>query len=769
MERDRIADVWGSRTPYGPGQPWPQRVDRFLAPGVPESSVAWHQSACVLCSNGCGVDVAVRDGRIVGVRGRAEDRVNHGRLGPKGTYGWQANHSPDRLTTPLVRRGSGLDPATWDEAMGLVVARSREVLDRIGPLGMAFYNSGQLFLEDYYTLGVLARAGIGTPHVDGNTRLCTATSDFALKESFGSDGAPGSLADFDLCDTLFAVGHNIPETHTVLWARVLDRLEGPQAPRLVVVDPRRTRIAEAAQVHLAIRPGTNVALLNGIQHELLRRGAIDEAFVAAHTVGLERLERVVAEYPPQVVASICDIPAADVSAAAEVIGAADRLVSTCLQGVYQSNQATAAACQVNNITLLRGMIGRPGCTVFQMNGQPTAQNTRETGANGDFVGMRNWQNPAHVAELARLWNVDEDRIPSWGPPTHVMQMLRYAEQGSIAFLWVCGTNPAVSLPNLHRIRSILAQERLFLVVTDAFPTETTALADVVLPAAIWGEKLGTFTNHDRTVHLSEHAVQPPGEARTDLAIFLDYARRLGLVDRDGGPLLPWATPEECFDAFKEVTRGRPCDYSGLTYAALRGSGGIQWPCTESSPAGTDRLYTDSHFHTETDYTEDYGHELTTGAAHERKDHLAIGANGRAILHAVPYVPSHEQPDEQRPLLFVSGRTAYQFHTRTKTGRAPQLQQAAPGPWVELSPQDASRYGIAEGDLVRVESARGHLVAPARLCGHRAGVVFAPFHYGYWDNKGESPTAANELTMAAWDPVSKQPTVKLAAVSIEKVG
>lgn len=778
MTTDRIRDIWGPRTPHPPQKPWPIRVDQYLDEGIDGSQVEWHQSACVLCSNGCGMDIGVVNGQMVGVRGRENDRVNHGRLGPKGLFGWQANRSPDRLTTPLVRRDGVLQPASWDEAMGLVVERSREVLRDHGPLGMGFFTSGQLFLEDYYTLGLIVRGGLGTPHLDANTRLCTATSDAALKETFGTDGDPGSIEDFDLCDTLFLVGHNMAETHTVLWARVLDRLEGSEPPRLVVVDPRRTTVAQHAEVHLAIRPGTNLPLLNGILAALIRNGTIDTDFVAAHTVGFERLAEVVTAYDPETVAAICGVPAADIERAARVIGEASHLVSTCLQGVYQSHEATASACQVNNIALLRGMIGKPGCTVFQLNGQPTAQNTREAGADGDLVAMRNWQNPDHVADLARLWNVEPSRIPSWSPPTHVMQMMRHVEDGSIRFLWVSGTNPADSLPELHRIRSILSQERLSLVVSDAFLTETAALADVVLPAALWGEKVGTYTNHDRTVHLSERAVQPPGEAKPDMEIFLSYAAGLGLQDRDGQPLVKWRTPEECFDAFKEVTRGRPCDYSGLSYDRLRGSSGIQWPCTAEVPDGTARLYTDHRFNTDTAYCEDYGHDLTTGAAHERKDHADLGAAGRAILKAAHHHPPHEPPSDERPFLFTSGRTAYHFHTRTKTGRAPQLQQAAPTPWVELCADDAEALGIADGDIVRVESARGRIEAPARLTGSRHGVVFAPFHYGYWDRMDDTtsstgaeerhPTAANELTITAWDPVSKQPQVKLAAVSVEKV-
>ena len=294
----RIADIWGARTPFAPGEEWTVRVDTLLEPDVDEKQVSWVPSACVLCSNGCGLDIAVHDGRIVGVRGRAGDRVNRGRLGPKGLHGWRANNAPDRLTTPLVRRGGALEPAAWEEAMELVVGQSRRVLDERGPLGMGFYNSGQLFLEDYYTLAVMVRGGIGTPHLDGNTRLCTATADAALKESFGSDGDPGSLTDIDLCDTLLLVGHNVAETQTVLWARILDRLAGSAPPRLVVVDPRRTKVAQRATVHLPIKSGTNLALLNAIEHELIANERIDVDFVNAHTVGFERLAQTVAELHP---------------------------------------------------------------------------------------------------------------------------------------------------------------------------------------------------------------------------------------------------------------------------------------------------------------------------------------------------------------------------------------------------------------------------------------------------------------------------------------
>ena len=766
---DRIAEPWGTSTPYAPvdgRSEWPVRVDRHISVKADEVE-QWVQSACVLCSNGCAVDIAVSSGRMVGVRGRAVDRVNHGRLGPKGLFAWQATNSTDRLQKPWIRRGGRLVEASWNEAMDLVVEQSRRVMREIGGLGMGFYTSGQLMLEEYYTLGVIGKAGLGTPHMDGNTRLCTATAAAALKESFGSDGQPGSYTDIDHCDAICLWGHNIAETQTVLWTRMLDRLQGTLRPRLVVVDPRRTVPATMADVHLPVRSGTNLALMNALLHELIRSGNIDRTYVDAHCIGFERLDAQVKAWTPERAASICEVPADDIRAAARIIGEARALFSTVLQGFYQSNQATAAAVQVNNIHLLRGMLGRPGCGILQMNGQPTAQNTRESGANGDLPAFRNWDNKEHVGELARLWNVDPMVIPHWSPPTNSMQIWRYAEQGSIRFLWISGTNPAVSLPELARVRRILAKDDLFVVVQDAFMMETAALADVVLPAAIWGEKTGTFTNVDRTVHLAQKAVEPPGEARSDLDIFLDYARRMDLRDQNGQPLIKWDDPESTFEAWKACSKGRICDYSAMSYDKLRGGSGIQWPCTDASPEGTERIYTDGHFNTDPDLAETWGHDLETGAVVDEADYRAMAPAGRAFLKAAEYHPPPEEPDADFPLFLTTGRTVFHFHTRTKTARSPQLNGAAPNAWVEISPADAERMGISEGDLVRVSSRRGAVQVEARVSGVRPGVVFIPFHYGYFDFDGK-PRAANELTLTEWDAVSKQPYFKFAAVRVELV-
>ncbi len=449
--RDAIADIFGMRTPYTGDEQWPERVDERTT----EAPERWVQSACVLCSNGCGLDIGVKDGGIVGVRGRAVDIANRGRLGPKGLHGWEANSSADRLLQPQIREGGRMRTASWDEAMELIVRRTRDIRDASSASAIGFYTSGQLFLEEYYTLAVLGKAGLGTPHMDGNTRLCTATAAAALKETFGCDGQPGCLADVDSADCLLMVGHNAAATDTVLWMRVLDRLAGARPPRLVVIDPRRTPAAERA-----------------------------------------------------------------------------------------------------------------------------------------------WDNPRHIEELARLWNVDIHTIPHWAPPTHAMEIFHLAEIGSIRMLWIQATNPAVSLPNLARVRATLERSDLFVVVQDAFLTETARLADVVLPTALWGEKTGTFTNTDRTVHISHKAVDPPGEARPDFEIFLDFARRMDFHDKDGAPLIKWRTPGECFEAWKECSRGRPCDYTGLSYDRLSAGSGLRWPCNDANPEGAARLYGDHLFPTD---------------------------------------------------------------------------------------------------------------------------------------------------------------------------
>ncbi len=590
-----------------------------------------------------------------------------------------------------------------------------------------------------------------------------------MRETFGADGQPASYADLDVADCLFLVGHNMAETQTVLWSRLLDRRRGSKPPKLIVVDPRTTETAREADVHLAPRLGTNVALLNGLMRLIVEAGRIDEKFIAEHTVGFEKLKRIVSEYPLERVEKITGVPGALLQEAASLLGSAEALVSTALQGVYQSHQATAAAVQVNNLNLIRGMIGKPGCGVFQMNGQPTAQNNRETGADGEYPGFLNWQNPEHMKRLAEGWNVEPERIPHWSQPTHAMELFRLAETGSIRMLWIAGTNPAVSLPELHRIRKILTQASLFVVVNDAFMTETAQLADAVLPVALWGEKTGTFTNADRTVHLSLKAVEPPGQARSDFDIWVEFAKRMDFRDRDGAPLVKWTTPEEAYDAWRRFSAGTLCDYSRLSYRKLAEGSGVQWPCRDGAADGTPRLYSDHRFPTSARECEAYGHDLETGARVPKEHYEANDPAGRALLKPADYLEPHEAPDAKYPFWLTTGRVKYHWHTRTKTGRAAELQAAAPEPFVELSAEDARRLEIRDGELLDVVSRRGTVRAAARVGNILPGHVFIPFHYGYWDKNKTFMRAANELTLSEWDPVSKQPMFKYAAVQVHKAG
>lgn len=661
-------------------------------------------------------------------------------------HAWTTNNHPDRLQYPMIRKDGKLVRASWDEAMDLIVSKSKEIRERMTSHGIGFYTSGQLFLEEYYALAMIGKGGLSTLHMDGNTRLCTATAAAAMRESFGSDAQPGSYTDVDTTDCLFMVGHNVSATQTVLWTRMLDRLAGPNPPKLIVVDPRKSNTAKEATVHLAPRIGTNMAVLNGIQHLLFKNGWINEDYCKKHVVGLEELRQKVEKYTPELVEEYSNVPAKLLIEAAEIIGTTKSMLSTALQGVYQSNQATASACQVNNINLIRGLIGKPGCGVFQMNGQPTAQNNRETGCDGEFPGFRNNENKAQMQEIADIWDIDLERVPAWGQPTHIQSMLNFIEQGTIEMFWISGTNPLVSLPNLPRVRELLTKPSLFVVAQDIFMTETASVADVVLPAAQWGEKTGCFTNVDRTVHLSYKAVEPPGEAKSDLQIFLDYGKRMDFRNKHGGPLMPWTTPEEVFNEWRKMSKGRPCDYSGMSYELLTGGSGIQWPCNERYPLGKERLFDDGIFFTDIKVAQTFGHDMETGASLTEKEYVNLSPGGRAILKCADYIPALDPCDDEYPLQLSTGRRVYQFHTRTKTGRAKALRDVAPEAKVELNAVDAEKLGIQDGDQVIVKSRRGVVQLPCMISKIAPGQTFIPFHFGYWDKaKGSAAQAANELT------------------------
>lgn len=736
------------------------RVDSNL--GIQGEPDAWVHSACILCSNGCGLDIAVTDGRIAGVRGNPKHPVNFGHLGPKGEHGWRANNSKRRGTTPMIRRtkNGALQPVSWPEAMEFFVDQFRDAW-RQGHENLSCYNSGQLTLEELYTLGKLWRGGLQSSNIDGNTRLCTATSATGLMANFGADGPVASYVDVDQADLLCLYGHNVAEAQTVLWERML-AAKRRRGTRIMVVDPRRTpTVRQGADLHLQLRPGTNVALMNGIIHLLIAQGWIDRNFIAEHTVGFEELDAVTREYTPERATDICDVSTNDLLTAAEWIGTTPRMVSTVLQGFYQSVEATASSSLVNTVHLLTGAIGKPGAGPLLMAGQPSAMNNRETGAGGSYPAYRNPHNEMQMRDLCTRWNLNFDEFHH-EVPKDILQMMEIAERGEIEFMWVIGTNPLVSLPDQNRTERIL--RRLFLVVQDPFfDAETVDLADIYFPTAMWGEKSGCITNADRSVNLLLKAVDPPGEARSDFDIVVDVANRLEFKDRDGAPLISFREPKDAFEEWRAISKGRPCDYSRMTYDLILEMGAVRWPCNEQHPHGTERLYEDLKFWTGIDQCESYGVDFLTGRKTTRDEYAAIDPEGKAFLRAVHWRRMPNSPSAEYPFLLNTGRVVYHFHTRTKTARSAALNERAPHPYVEIHPDDAARLEIRLGDLVEITSPNGRWEGLAMVVDTvRQGEVFVPFHYGH------GAQSANQHTWYARDPVSKQPQLKSSPVAVRRL-
>jgi anaerobic selenocysteine-containing dehydrogenase len=439
-------------------------------------------------------------------------------------------------------------------------------------------------------------------------------------------------------------------------------------------------------------------------------------------------------------------------------------VTTCLQGVYQSNQATATACTVNSMHLIMGKIGKPGSAPFQFAGQPSSMNTRETGADGTYPAYRNWEDVNHMRDLASRCNVPVELLGK--KPVSAPEIFELVEKGFVKVLWVTCTNPAVSMTD--RMRQLRSMAGTFVIVQDAFVnTETAQFADVILPAAMWGEKTGCMTNAERRCNLLLKAVEPPGEARSDLEIFLDFAKRMNLRDKSGNPLLQYDDPEGAFNEWREISRGTIPDYSAMTYAKLLERNGIQWPCTDANPDGTTRLYKVPEFPTKWQVSEVYEKDLETGHEHTQWEYRnKRDPKGRAVLIATDYREPAEAPDREYPFTAISGRQVYHWHTRTRTMKAPELNMAAPGVFVSIHRADAKKLGIRDGDIVRVTSRRACVEAPARV-GEvvSRGTVFVPFHYG----RLEKNEAANNLMPFTHDPVSKQPVQKSAAVKVERIG
>ena len=688
----------------------------------------WVSTTCGYCSVGCGMFIGVKDGRAVSVRGNFDHPVNHGKLCPKGLSEHYTLEASSRARYPLLRNKRGkLARVGWDEALAVMAEEFRAVQEKYGRDALGVVSTGQLVTEEFYALGKLVQLGLGTKNFDGNTTLCMASAVSGYKRSFGSDGPPGAYEDLTQADVIFLIGANVADNHPILC----QYLEANPGMTLIVADPRVTKTAMLADIYLPLKPRSDIALLNGMIHLLIENGLIDREYIAAHTTGFEQLEESVRNYTPESVSQLTGLTPEQICRTALIYGQAKAPFIGWTMGVNHSTKGTETVNVINNLALITGKVGKPGASPFSITGQCNAMGTREAGFTSSLPGYRKFESLADREELAALWGIDAERIPTsrgWAYP----DIIEGAVAKKIRALWVIATNPIVSFPNLAVLQQSLDGLK-FLVVQDGFhPTPTSEVADMVLPAAIWGEKEGTYTNSERRVSKVNRAVNPPGEARADFDIFLDLAKKIGCYDE----LFPgWTWPNDAFEEWKRVSAGRLCDYSGLDYGLIERHGGIQWPY----PAGaaqvkTTRLYADGRFSTE---------------------------DGKARLLPVEWEPFPEQPNNDFPFVLNTGRTVEHWHTRTKTGKVAILERLSPNAWLEMNPRDARSLRLKPHDSVDVVSSRGRvrgvelrvteIIAP--------GQVFMPFHY---------PEAnVNQVTQSAFDPISREPNYKQCAVRIER--
>jgi assimilatory nitrate reductase catalytic subunit len=708
------------------------------------------KTTCCYCGVGCGVIVQTDGEQIVGVRGDPEHPANFGRLCTKGsTLHLTARPALQLQTRALypemrVTRDAQRKRSSWDATLDFVAAKFAETIVRHGPDSVAFYVSGQLLTEDYYVFNKLSKGLVGTNNIDTNSRLCMSSAVAGYKQTLGADAPPACYEDIDHADVIFIVGSNMAYAHPVLYRRIEDARGKKPALKVIVADPRRTDTAREADLFLPILPGTDVALFNGMLHICLWEDLIAPDYIAAHTEGFGELKRTVREYTPKFVAQTCGISEEDLVTAARWFGHAGAALSLYCQGLNQSSSGTAKNAALINLHLATHQIGKPGAGPFSLTGQPNAMGGREVGGMANLLSAhRDLANPDHRAEVARLWGVDQ--VPS-RPGKTAVEMFEAIRDGEIKIVWIACTNPAHSLPDQTLVREALKAAELVIVQESCRTTATVGYADVLLPATTWSEKDGTVTNSERRITRVRPVLPGPAATRHDCQIVIDFARRLESLMGRSETMFPYRTVKEIWNEHRESTRGRDLDITGLSYAILEQQGPQQWPYPEGAVAGKRRLYEDGIFPT---------------------------ASGRARFVNTEYKPVAEPVDARFPFRLTTGRLRDQWHGMSRTGMVAQLFSHQPEPAVMLAQADMARRQIANGDLVHVTSRRGSQILAASASDEmRPGQAFIGMHWGdeYLSGRGhagEGSFGVNAVTLAALDPVSKQPELKHAAVKILK--
>jgi anaerobic selenocysteine-containing dehydrogenase len=708
-----------ARVGFGLGQ-LPNRL-------VPDATTT---SVCGFCSTGCGLTIHLKQGRAINLSPARQYPVNLGTACPKGWEALAPLEASDRAKMPLLRNERNqLTEVSWRAALETFTRRMQEILRRHGPESVAFIGTGQTTTEELALLGALTKFGMGLIHGDANTRQCMATSVVAYKQSFGFDAPPYTYRDFEESDVIVLWGSNLCIAHPIMWERVC---RNPHRPEIIVVDPRKTETASAATQHVPLKPKSDLTLLYGLARLLIEAGAVDREFVERHTSGFEAFAAHVADYDLERVARVTELSAATIERMADAIRRGKRVSFWWTMGVNQSHEAVLVAQGLINLALITGNIGRPGTGANSITGQCNAMGSRLFSNTTSLMGGHDLENPEHRKKVARVLDIDAERIPK-KPSLAYDQIMESVLSGKIKALWVIGTNTAHSWINQADALTLL--DRLeFLVVQDMyFSTETARRAHLVLPAAGWGEKEGTFINSERRIGRVKKVARAPGQALADFYIFKLIAEFWGvahLFER-------WTDPEAAFRILCELTRGQPCDISGITdYAMIDRSGGIQWPLPEGGDIGSGerRLFEDGRF-----YHPDGKARLICGAPRD----------------------APEQPDERYPFVLLTGRgSSSQWHTQTRTGKSEVLRKLAPRhPYVEMSPVDAERLKLSPNQWVIVESRRGKMKAKLHVT-HvvRPKQLFVPMHY----------PETNQLTFAAFDPDSRQPSYKYCAARVRRI-
>ncbi|NOZ11062.1 MAG: nitrate reductase [Gammaproteobacteria bacterium] len=690
--------------------------------------VDWKYTTCGYCSTGCSIEVGLNEkGEAVTSRGVGSAAVNRGKLCLKGLFEHELFRTANRGRVPLMREHphDKFREVGWDVSLTRVADEIKRIQKQHGRDAFAIVSTGQIMTEEFYTLGKLARGVIGTNNYDGNTTLCMASAVSGYKRSFGSDGPPGCYEDFEHTECLLAIGSNLPEQHPIIFWRLKQALEKRKFP-VIVVDPRVTMFAQMADIHLPITPGTDLVLLNALAHVILDEGLEDRNYIAAHTQDFDRFAELVAQYDPVTAAPVCGIDEDTIRNVARLYARAGAAMTIWTMGINQSTHGSDGVVAINNLNLITGNIGKAGGTSLSITGQCNAMGTREWSACSGLPGYRSLENEEDRKTVADYWGIDAEFLP---PKRGLFQtdIFPAIESGQIKGLWLVATNPMTSMSHTARIRKTL--EKLeFLVVQDAYSdVETNEYSHVYLPAAIWAEKEGCFTNTERRVNLTRNVIAPYADSKPDLWIFNAVAKHFEAGKKIRFP----DTAEGVFDELRDLSKGRMLDYSGMSYAKIEQQRGIQWPCHEDAETGTPRLYSDGVFQY---------------------------PDGKARLIALPFVDNNERPDDAFPFWLNSGRVVEHFHTRTRTGKVGNLNKFSPTPYMEMNPDAAKALGIEHGRYARLSSRRGDAVVLVQLT-HRVppNMVFIPFHFH---------ECANRLSLGLLDPHSRQPAFKHCAVRVE---